>query len=253
MVSEVMRRASSLGYNNLRAKEGDALRTDLGRFDVCIANLPYQISSPFIFKLCACTHPFRVAILMFQYEFAERLLAEVGHPKFGRLALNVRLFCKVTRVCKVAAGSFNPPPKVDSMVVAVTPRKPKIDVDFREWDGLIRICFHRKRRTLRSAFNSTAVTNVLEANYKTWCSINKATPEPIPVRELVLAILEEEDLSSRRAITVDIDTYFKLLLAFNKRGIHFVNVASQTAGDAVPDYSVNDLSFLADEDDDGME
>lgn len=72
MVGEVKKRAMSLGYTNLDARYGDALRSDLGNFEVCTANLPYQISSPFVFKLLAHRPLFRCAVLMFQKEFAER-------------------------------------------------------------------------------------------------------------------------------------------------------------------------------------
>ncbi|KAL8454871.1 hypothetical protein Emag_001237 [Eimeria magna] len=58
MVAEVQRRCQSLGFSNLEVIHGDALRQDLGTFDVCAANLPYQISSPFLFKLLAHKHPF---------------------------------------------------------------------------------------------------------------------------------------------------------------------------------------------------
>lgn len=72
MVGEVRKRAMSLGYTNLDARYGDALRSEFGAFDVCAANMPYQISSPFIFKLLAHRPLFRCALLMFQKEFAER-------------------------------------------------------------------------------------------------------------------------------------------------------------------------------------
>lgn len=61
MVAEVQRRCQSLGFSNLEVVHGDALRQDLGTFDVCAANLPYQISSPFLFKLLAHKQPFRWA------------------------------------------------------------------------------------------------------------------------------------------------------------------------------------------------
>merc|ERR1711881_586977 len=109
---------------------GDVLRTKWPVFDVCSANLPYQISSPFVFKLLAHRPAFRCAVLMFQKEFAERLVAEPTEPFYGRLALNTRLFVKVTRVCKVGRGSFHPPPEVDSMVVKMVPRDPPLNVDF---------------------------------------------------------------------------------------------------------------------------
>jgi 18S rRNA (adenine1779-N6/adenine1780-N6)-dimethyltransferase len=103
----------SKGRHNLRVIEGDALRSEFPPFDVCVANLPYQISSPFTFKLLGCSNKnFKCAVLMFQLEFAERLLARVGDKLYGRLTINTQLFCKVTRVCKVARGSFNPPPEV---------------------------------------------------------------------------------------------------------------------------------------------
>lgn len=60
---------------------------------------------------------------MFQEEFGERLLAQPGEPRYCRLAANVQLFAKVTRVCKVDRNSFRPPPKVDSVIVKVSPRK----------------------------------------------------------------------------------------------------------------------------------
>lgn len=74
MVNEVKKRAMSLGYgpSNLDVRVGDVLRSDLGSFDVCTANLPYQISSPLIFKLLAHRPLFRCAVLMFQKEFGER-------------------------------------------------------------------------------------------------------------------------------------------------------------------------------------
>ena len=169
MVAMVKKRAQNEGQANLIVKEGDCLKADWPPFHVCVANLPYQISSPFTFKLLAHRPMFRNAVIMFQKEFAERLVADTGEHFYGRLALNCKLFAKVTRVCKVDRGSFNPPPKVDSMVVKFTPRDPPIDVDFREWDGLMRMIFGRKRKTLASSFKTKNNMKLLETNYKTYC------------------------------------------------------------------------------------
>merc|ERR1719422_1739207 len=171
MAAEVRKRAQEAGRSNLEVQEIDVLRGKWPTFDVCAANLPYQISSPFTFRLLAHRPLFRCAILMFQKEFAERLIAPVGDKQYGRLAVNTRLFVKVSCVCKVSRGSFTPPPEVDSMVVKVVPRDPPIEVDFREWDGLMRICFGRKRKTLRAAFATKSVCATLEENYKTWCAL----------------------------------------------------------------------------------
>merc|ERR1711939_797001 len=209
---------------------GDVLRTPWPVFHVCTANLPYQISSPFTFKLLAHRPAFRCAVLMFQKEFAERLVAEPGENFYGRLAINTRLLVKVTRVCKVSKGSFTPPPEVDSMVVKMVPRDPPIDVNFREWDGMMRVCFLRKRKTLASSFKTTSILKTLESNYKTWCALTSTKPTSTPIKEVVLETLHETGLGEKRAITLDLDDYFGLLLAFNKKGIHFSNVADRQNG-----------------------
>lgn len=248
MAGEVRKRATGAGRMNLDIQIGDVLRKPWPAFDVCAANLPYQISSPFVFKLLAHRPSFRCAVLMFQKEFAERLIANVGDKQYGRLAVNTRLFVKVTGVCKVSKGSFNPPPEVDSMVVKVVPRDPPIEVDFREWDGLMRICFLRKRKTLRAAFGLSHTVKVLEQNYTTWCALTGTAPSSQPMMEQCFEVLKSLDLLEQRAVRVDLDTFFRLLLEFNKRGIHFTNASPGTKiGSKV---SLGDLpdTFFVDDD-----
>lgn len=223
MAAEVRKRAMAAGRNNLSVEEIDVLRGKWPVFDVCAANLPYKISSPFTFRLIAHRPLFRCAVLMFQREFADRLIAKCGEKNYGRLALNTRLFVKVSCVCKVSRGSFTPPPDVDSMVVKVVPRDPPIEVDFREWDGLMRICFGRKNKILRAAFATKSVCATLEENYKTWCALKGLKQSKEPIKSLILGILSSLQLAEKRAITIELDTYFRLLLEFNKKGIHFTN------------------------------
>lgn len=146
MISEVKKRCLYEGYNNLEVYEGDAIKTVFPKFDVCTANIPYKISSPLIFKLISHRPLFKCAVLMFQKEFAERMLANVGDSNYSRLTINVKLFCKVTKVCNVNRSSFNPPPKVDSVIVKLIPKESSFLTNFDEWDNLLRICFSRKRK-----------------------------------------------------------------------------------------------------------
>lgn len=227
MACEVRKRVINSGRTNLEVQEQDVLKAKWPVFHVCAANLPYQISSPFTFRLLAHRPAFRCAVLMFQKEFAERLIAKVGEKQYGRLAVNTRLFVKVSCVCKVSRGSFNPPPEVDSMVVKMVPRDPPIEVNFREWDGLMRICFGRKNKTLRSSFNMTYTVKTLEDNYNTWCVLTGKTPaKKGSVKELVMEALNALGMAEQRAIRIDLDGYFRLLLEFNKRGIHFSNLSA---------------------------
>mmetsp|Transcript_47735 Transcript_47735/g.137920 ORF Transcript_47735/g.137920 Transcript_47735/m.137920 type:complete len:342 (+) Transcript_47735:93-1118(+) len=256
MAAEVRKRAINAGKTNLEVQEVDVLRGTWPTFDVCTANLPYQISSPFVFRLLAHRSSFRCAVLMFQKEFAERLIAKVGESQYGRLAVNTRLFVKVNCVCKVSKGSFNPPPEVDSMVVRVVPRVPPIEVDFKEWDGLMRICFGRKRKTLKSSFGTTHTLKMLEDNYKTWCALSGTAPAKQSMKELTLEALNSLGLAEQRAIKIDLDTYFKLLLEFNRRGVHFSNMNAGAKLSGGEPANLPDALFDEDnegDDHDGME
>lgn len=143
------------------------LRTELPYFDICVANIPYQISSPLTFKLLSHQPAFRCAIIMFQREFSMRLVAQPGDKLYCRLTVNTQLHARIFHLLKVGKNNFRPPPKVDSSVVRIEPRKPRIEVNHKEWDGFLRICFNRKNKTLGSIFRQKNVISLLEKNYKT--------------------------------------------------------------------------------------
>lgn len=71
-----------------------------------------QISSPFVFKLLLHRPLFRCAVLMFQKEFAERLVARPGDKLYCRLTANTQLLAKVDHLMRVGKNNFRPPPKV---------------------------------------------------------------------------------------------------------------------------------------------
>jgi 18S rRNA (adenine1779-N6/adenine1780-N6)-dimethyltransferase len=70
-----------------------------------------------------------------------RLVARPGDSTYSRLSANTQLLARVSHLLKVGRNNFRPPPKVDSAVVRIEPRNPVPDVNFREWDGLLRLCF----------------------------------------------------------------------------------------------------------------
>lgn len=139
MVVELQKRlhATPLG-NKLQLIHSDVLKVDLPFFNLCVANIPYQISSPLIFKLLSHPSRFRCAILMVQREFAQRLCAKPGDELYCRLSINTQLLAKCDHLMKVSKNSFRPPPKVDSSVVRIEPKNPPPPVNFMEWDGLVR-------------------------------------------------------------------------------------------------------------------
>ncbi|KAM7266422.1 hypothetical protein ACFE04_004319 [Oxalis oulophora] len=235
-----------------RVIQGDVLKTDLPYFDICVANIPYQISSPLINKLLLKhPHSFRCAVIMFQKEFAMRLIAQPGDTLYCRLSANTQLYARISHLLKVGKNNFRPPPKVDSSVVRIEPRKPRPDVNAREWDGLLRICFNRKNKTLGAIFKQKNVVALLEKNYKTLRALQPednvvegmdvedememdggsddedmdedgdGEGEPSGFKAIVLGILKEGKYDEKRSSKLTQEDFIHLLSMFNKAGIHF--------------------------------
>ena len=107
-------------HQNLEVIEGDALSIDLPPANKVVANLPYSISSPITFRILNEIR-FESAVLMYQREFANRLLSPVGSRDYSRLTIEVTYRADVERVRDVEAREFYPVPKVDSTVVRMIP------------------------------------------------------------------------------------------------------------------------------------
>ncbi|KDR21683.1 probable dimethyladenosine transferase [Zootermopsis nevadensis] len=223
LVAELQKRVQGTPYQSkLQIMIGDVLKTELPFFDVCVANIPYQISSPLVFKLLLHRPFFRCAIIMFQREFAQRLVAKPGDQLYCRLSVNTQLLARVDIVMKVGKNNFRPPPKVESSVVRLEPRNPPPPINFTEWDGLTRIAFVRKNKTLSAAFKQTPVIAALEKNYQIHCSLsNVNVPDNFNMKQKVDNILKSCESESKRARSMDIDDFMMLLHAFNTEGIHF--------------------------------
>ncbi|XP_030049030.1 dimethyladenosine transferase [Microcaecilia unicolor] len=223
LVAELQKRVQGTAMaNKLQVMIGDVLKTDLPFFDLCVANLPYQISSPFVFKLLLHRPFFRCAVLMFQREFALRLVAKPGDKLYCRLSINTQLLARVDHLMKVGKNNFRPPPKVESSVVRIEPKNPPPPINFQEWDGLVRIAFVRKNKTLSAAFKSSAVQELLEKNYRIHCSLhNIVIPDNFSIAEKIEKILGDTHFSEKRARTMSIDDFIRLLHGFNCEGIHF--------------------------------
>lgn len=102
LVAELQKRVQGTPYQaKLQILVGDVLKTELPFFDICVANIPYQISSPLVFKLLLHRPFFRCAVLMFQKEFADRLVAKPGDKLFCRLSINTQLLARVDMLMKV--------------------------------------------------------------------------------------------------------------------------------------------------------
>lgn len=225
MAAELTKRVhGTQGEKKLEILLGDFMKTELPYFDVCISNTPYQILSPLVFKLLNQPRPPRVLILMFQREFALRLLARPGDSLYCRLLANVQMWANVTHIMKVGKNNFRPPPKVESLVVRIEVKNPRPNVDFNEWDGLLRVCFVRKNKTIAAGFKSLNVLEILTKNYHTLRAMQGEMVDDdgeAEVRRLVEQVLADTGYGEQRAAKMDQTDFLKLLYAFHQVGIHF--------------------------------
>ncbi|KAK4236475.1 S-adenosyl-L-methionine-dependent methyltransferase [Achaetomium macrosporum] len=176
---------------------GDVIKMpEMPPCDALISNTPYQISSPLIFKMLSMRNPPRVAVLMFQREFAKRLVARPGDALYSRLSVNVNFWATCKHIMKVGKQNFKPPPKVESDDIQLGSARP--NVAFEEFDGLLRIAFNRKNKTLRAAFSIKEVLAMCERNYKIYCSLHN-----IPIDESIAA--DDDDAATTAAMDVDMD------------------------------------------------
>ena len=223
MVAEIQKRVQRTPHQSkLQVIVGDVLKTQLPFFDVCVANLPYQISSPIVFKLLLHRPFFRCAVLMFQKEFADRLVAKPGEKLYCRLSVNTQLLARVDMLMKVGKNNFRPPPKVESAVVRIEPRNPPPPINYNDWDGLLKIVFSRKNKTIGASMGTSKVLSNLESNYRTHCAMKNTTiPADFSIKDKVHSILSDNCFESKRSRHMSIEDFLQLLKVMNQEGIHF--------------------------------
>jgi len=244
MIREVLKRVEGTPEKEkLRIIRGDAVKTAWPFFDVCVANIPYKISSPLIFKLLAHRPTFRCAVIMLQEEFALRLTARPGEDLYCRLSVNVQLLARVDQLMKVGRNNFRPPPKVESRVVRIEPRNPPPPINFIEWDGMVRLLFNRKNKTLRSVLMTKPTIKMLAENMRTHeslkllqkqgevdkqsdtmmdtCEKKSIQSSQQNVKDIIEEVTGLEEWVGKRSSKLDLDDFLSLLAEFNKRGIHF--------------------------------
>ncbi len=148
--------------------EADALRFDYGALGSdlrLIGNLPYNISTPLIFHLLESLPSIRDMHFMLQKEVVDRMAAEPGSKRYGRLTIMLGCYCTVEPLFDVPPEAFAPPPKVWSSVVRIEPRRPT-PFDIKDASALSRLVtqgFSQRRKTLRNALRDLATNDDLEA------------------------------------------------------------------------------------------
>lgn len=138
------------GYANVDLIHANVLRIELPRFNKVVANLPYGISSDITFKLLE--RNFELAVLMYQREFARRLVAPPGSRDYSRLTVNVYYRAGVELLEEISPTAFIPRPKVSSTIVRLRPRDPPFTItDEGLFFDVVRALFQHRRQKVRNA------------------------------------------------------------------------------------------------------
>tara|TARA_B100000902_G_scaffold395334_1_gene453696 strand:+ start:779 stop:1618 length:840 start_codon:yes stop_codon:yes gene_type:complete len=134
-----------------------------------VANLPYNITGPFLFKLLEQADFINDAVLMLQREVAKRLIATPGGRDYGRISVLLGVRANIEQVIEVDRRAFIPTPRVDSSVLKLHFLKsPRFDiVDCNLFDSVVKFAFGQRRKMLRNSLRCL-ITNCKEESLSSW-------------------------------------------------------------------------------------
>jgi 16S rRNA (adenine1518-N6/adenine1519-N6)-dimethyltransferase len=166
LVPWLRERYASLG--NISIHEADALRFDfpsLGSELRIVGNLPYNISTPLLFRMADISASLRDLHFMLQKEVVDRITASPGTGAYGRLTIMLGCRMHSEQLFDVPASAFRPPPKITSSFIRLWPRD-AADLpvtDRKLMSQLLAQAFSQRRKTLRNALKNTATPEELAA------------------------------------------------------------------------------------------
>ena len=120
-----------------------------------IANLPYNVGTKMLINWLKHIKCFEKLTLMFQKEVAERIIANVGSPNYGRLSILTNWLTETRKLFDIPATAFIPTPKVSSSVIQLIPRsKPIFDINFSSLEKITFLAFSQRRKMLKSSLRT---------------------------------------------------------------------------------------------------
>jgi 16S rRNA (adenine1518-N6/adenine1519-N6)-dimethyltransferase len=158
--------------SSLRVVQGDALKIRLAELSGpgvrlrLLGNLPYNVSTPLLFRFIAQAEVIDDMHFMLQREVVERMAAPPGSKTYGRLSVMLAAACRIEALFEVGPGAFRPPPKVWSSVVRLVPwREPPFEIPDRgHFAEVVRRAFGQRRKTLRNALAGLVEESTIRAS-----------------------------------------------------------------------------------------
>jgi 16S rRNA (adenine1518-N6/adenine1519-N6)-dimethyltransferase len=169
----------SQDFKNLKIIHADFLKLDLPSlfYDLRFAiynsrlfcgNLPYNISTPILFKLRDNKEMFSRGVIMVQREVAKRLVAKPGNKDYGVLSIMLQTDAGIKKIFDLSPGSFLPPPKVTSTVLSVEfPSPPPYQVKKRDqFEQIVKGAFNQRRKMIRNTLPPELLSLLKTVNIK---------------------------------------------------------------------------------------
>ncbi len=171
---------------NFHIHSADALKFDFSALAAeknlrVVGNLPYNISTPLLFHLMDQIDCITDIHCMLQKEVVNRICAKPGEKNYGRLSIMIQLYCQPQQLFTVDSAAFQPPPKVESAILRLTPHlQPPITIkDKTQFAQLVSQAFNQRRKTLRNSLKEWLSAEEIEA-----CGIQAtARPETLELAE----------------------------------------------------------------------
>jgi 16S rRNA (adenine1518-N6/adenine1519-N6)-dimethyltransferase len=162
----------TVDFRALAQQQGQRLRV--------VGNLPYNISSPIAFHLLAQVEAIVDQHFMLQKEVVQRMAATPGQKDYGRLSVMLQWRYEIESLFEVPPQAFEPPPRVDSAVVRMTPRREPLDVDIAVLSELVAVAFSQRRKLLRHSLGCWLETQGFEGSFDL-----QRRAEEVPVAQYV--------------------------------------------------------------------
>ena len=143
--------------DKLTIYEADALKFDYGLISDnlrIVGNLPYNISSPLLFRLLSSKNQIIDMTFMLQKEVVDRIVASHGSKTYGRLSVMMQAFFKVESMFTVPKESFDPQPKIESAILYLKTRTKPLTENIKLLEKIVKISFSQRRKTLKNCLKS---------------------------------------------------------------------------------------------------
>lgn len=142
--------------------EGDFMKLELPEFDKVVASIPFSLSSSITYKLLLHDEGFGLAVLLYQKEFAQKLIAKPRAKQYGRLSVLAQAFADIELLEVVHRDAFYPVPPVKSAIVRLKEkRSEELQVeDKKKIFEFVTAAFDQRRKKMRAIFKSTFPASV---------------------------------------------------------------------------------------------